>query len=63
MAERFFTQKECEEELARAQADVIIWLTFLQTMDCGDFVLIDDTLEEPTYRIVKQGMPIVKVFI
>lgn len=52
-----------KKNLARAQAEVIIRLAFLQTMNCGDFVLIDDTLEEPKHHIVKQGIPIVKVFI
>jgi hypothetical protein len=60
MTERFFTKEECEKALAKSEADMIIWMTFLQVMDSGNFVLIDDTLNEPLYRIVKQGIPIVK---
>ena len=55
MTERFFTKEECEKALAKSEADMIIWMTFLQVMDSGNFVLIDDTLNEPLYRIVPDG--------
>ena len=60
MNERILKKEECEQSLAKAEADMIVWMTFLQVMDKGDFVLVNDTLEDPLYRIVKQGMPIIK---
>lgn len=61
MNERFFTKEECERKLAKAQADMIIWMTFLKAIDDGDFVLIDDKKMDPTYRIVKHGVPIINL--
>lgn len=59
MAERFFTKQECEKNLAQAQAEMIVWMTFLQALDNGEFVLIDESFPEPKFRIAKPGRPII----
>jgi hypothetical protein len=51
--ERIYTKEECESELAKAQANMIIWTTFLQVMERGDFVMIDESKKEPIYKVVK----------
>ena len=51
----FFTKEECQNELAKAEANMIILITFLEMIEQVDFVpTIDDTKMETTYRILKK---------
>ena len=61
MTERFYTVEECRKQLARAQAEMIVWMSLLSAMeDDGDFVMIDEAhLPEPLFRIAKKGMPLI----
>jgi hypothetical protein len=59
MAERFFTKEECQRNLAQAQAEMIVWMSFLQALDEGEFVLVDESFKEPRYRIAKAGRPLI----
>jgi hypothetical protein len=43
MNERILKKEESEQSLAKAEADMIVWMTFLQVMDKSDFVLVNDT--------------------
>jgi hypothetical protein len=51
--ERIFTKEECERELAKSQAEMIIWMTFLKEIEKGNFVMVDESGKEPIYRIMK----------
>ena len=53
MGERIYTKEECEAELARSQADMIVWATFMKVMERGEFVMIDESKKESKFRIVK----------
>jgi hypothetical protein len=52
--ERFLTKEECIDKMAKAQAEMIIWMTFSNSLEKGDTVLVtEEEGKEPLYKIVK----------
>lgn len=53
MPERMYTLEECENQLTKLEAEVLVYRTFKNVIERGDFVLIDDSGIEPKFKIVK----------
>ena len=53
MGERILTKEELDSRIRKLQAELLIFATFGGVMERGDFVMVDESKKEPTYRIVK----------